>query len=491
MIQAAPAPTLAAALASLRSGMQSSETLTRSFLDRIAATDANVQAWAHLDRDHALAVARALDVRRSAGTETGPLAGIGIGVKDIIATSDQPTQLGSPIFAGAQPAFDAECVRRLKRAGGFALGKTVTTEFAFMQPGKTRNPWNAAHTPGGSSSGSAAAVALGHVCAALGTQTNGSVIRPAAYCGVVGFKPTKDALPYEGVALFSATLDTLGVFASTVADCALIASSLAVSDSPGAVGVAAGERAAIGLARGLPMGDGEYGSARCHGGCHGGASSRRCVDAPVVVPERWRDAHLVHRCIMLHEGASEWGSLQQRERQRMSAKLNAALDEGRAIGETAYADALAQRDEAIATLGAWLAPYDAIVTSPARGSAPAELTQTGDPLCCTLWSLLGFPAISIPAGMAPNGLPLGLQIAADARRRRSPACGRTVVRRTDTVPRPRVKRAKKHQPPKPRNPVARSPLLRKGGAHGKTTAAKRRRHAVELQKLIRREDPDT
>ncbi len=412
MIQAAPTPTLVAALASLRSGMQSSETLTRTFLDRIAATDANVQAWAHLDRDHALAVARALDVRRSEGTETGPLAGIGIGVKDIIATSDQPTQLGSPIFAGAQPAFDAECVRRLKRAGGFALGKTVTTEFAFMQPGKTRNPWNAAHTPGGSSSGSAAAVALGQVCAALGTQTNGSVIRPAAYCGVVGFKPTKDALPYEGVALFSSTLDTLGVFARTVADCALLASCLAVGDSPGAlVSPLAGAPRLAWLAD-FPwatVSTDQRVAMEAAGEAlrRGGASV-----TPVIVPDRWRDAHLVHRCIMLHEGASEWGSLQQRERQRMSAKLNAALDEGRAIGATAYADALAQRDEAIAILGSWLAPYDAIITPPARGSAPAELTQTGDPLCCTLWSLLGFPAISIPAGMAPNGLPLGLQIAA-------------------------------------------------------------------------------
>src|SRR5207249_12254076 len=140
----------------------------------------------------------------------------GIGVKDVIATGQQPTQLGSPIFAGAQPTLDADCIVRLKRAGGFVFGKTVTTEFAFIQPGKTRNPWNAAHTPGGSSSGSAAAVALGQVPAAIGTQTNGSIIRPAAYCGVVGFKPSLDALPFGGVKLFSPSLDTLGVFARNV-----------------------------------------------------------------------------------------------------------------------------------------------------------------------------------------------------------------------------------------------------------------------------------
>ena len=411
MLQA-PAPTLTAAALTLRSGTLSSEALTRSLLDRIAATDANVQAWAHLDREHALAVARALDVRRNGGIETGPLAGIGIGVKDIIATSDQPTQSGSPIFAGARPAFDAECIVRLKQAGGFALGKTVTTEFAFMQPGKTRNPWNAAHTPGGSSSGSAAAVALGQVCAALGTQTNGSVIRPAAYCGVVGFKPTKDALPYGGVTLFSATLDTLGVFSRAVADCALLAGCLTDTDFP---------RAAVTPLTRAPrlawLADFPWVTVSTEQRAAGAAvvDTLRLGGAfvePVVLPARWHEAHVLHRRIMLHEGASELGPLQVRERQRMSATLNAGLDEGRTIGATEYAQALVERSEAIAELSAWLTPFDAIVAPPATGSAPAELTQTGDPSCCTLWSLLGFPAISIPVGIARNGLPLGLQFAA-------------------------------------------------------------------------------
>ena len=225
------------ALAALRSGATTSVDLTGALLERIAKTDANVQAWAYLDVDVALDVARRCDVEREAGTATGPLAGIGIGVKDIVATSDQPTQLGSPIYAAAQPMYDAECVSRLRRAGGFVLGKTVTTEFAFMHPGKTRNPWDVAHTPGGSSSGSAAAVALGQVAGAIGTQTNGSVIRPAAYCGVVGFKPTIGALPFEGVNLFSPTLDTLGVFARNVADGALLASCLA---DPGRIAAAPG-----------------------------------------------------------------------------------------------------------------------------------------------------------------------------------------------------------------------------------------------------------
>jgi Asp-tRNA(Asn)/Glu-tRNA(Gln) amidotransferase A subunit family amidase len=411
----APAPTVIAAAAALRSGASTSEALTRNMLDRIAATDANVQAWAHLDREHALAQSRGADALREAGVVAGPLAGIGIGVKDIISTADQPTQLGSPIFAGAQPAFDAECVVRLKRAGGFVLGKTVTTEFAFMHPGKSRNPWNAAHTPGGSSSGSAAAVALGQVPAALGTQTNGSVIRPAAYCGVVGFKPTKDALPYAGVTLFSPTLDTLGAFARSVADCALIAGCLAEGDFPRSPLTSLPRAPRLVWLAEFPW---VATSSEQRAASEGAVDVLRRAGAavtPVALPERWREAHLAHRCIMLHEGAHELGPLQERERQRMSAKLNAALDEGRTISVGTYAQALAQRQEAIAALCAWLAPYDAIIAPPAPGTAPADLTQTGDPSCCTLWSLLGFPAISIPVGLAPNGLPLGLQFAATPR----------------------------------------------------------------------------
>src|SRR5438874_7179466 len=227
MTAPAHALALAAAARAIREGALSSEIYTRALLDRIASSDANVQAWAHLDPAAALEAARRADREREVAAAPGPLAGIGIGVKDIIATANVPTQLGSPIYAGAKPEFDAECVTRLERAGAFVLGKTVTTEFAFLHPGKTRNPWSAAHTPGGSSSGSAAAVALGHIPAGLGTQTNGSVIRPAAYCGVVGFKPTVDALPFAGVNTFSRTLDTLGTFARNVEDCALVASCLA------------------------------------------------------------------------------------------------------------------------------------------------------------------------------------------------------------------------------------------------------------------------
>jgi Asp-tRNA(Asn)/Glu-tRNA(Gln) amidotransferase A subunit family amidase len=403
---------LAEAANALRSGTLTSEALTRALLERVAATDANVQAWACLDRERALAAARACDARRASGVAVGPLAGIGVGVKDIIATVDMPTQMGSVIYAGAQPAADAECIARLRRAGGFALGKTVTTEFAFMQPGKTRNPWSPTHTPGGSSSGSAAAVALGHVGAALATQTNGSIVRPAAFCGVTGFKPTHAVLPYAGICMFSPTLDTLGVMARNVADCARVAAAMDDRAAISPTVRAMREPPRLALLGGFPW-------------VAVSGEQRAAVDAaveilrragahiePLDLPDAWRDAQRVHRTIMLREGARELGSLQQRERPRMSAKLNAALDEGAAIDDPTYALALDERAAMIATAPRWLANCAAVISAPAPGAAPEDLTQTGDPACCTLWTLLGVPAVCIPIARAGNGLPLGMQLAA-------------------------------------------------------------------------------
>ena len=404
--------TLVEAGAGMAAGEFSSEQYVHELLDRIAATDANVQAWVHLDREHGLALAEDADARREAGIDAAPLAGVAVGVKDVVATADQPTQLGSPIYAGACPPFDAECVGRLKRAGGIVLGKTLTTEFAFMQPAKTRNPWNAAHTPGGSSSGSAAAVALRQVPAAIGTQTNGSVIRPAAYCGIVGFKPSKDALPVSGVNLFSPTVDTLGLLARTVSDCAVLASCLA---DEGTLAAALGDpehAPRIGFLPAFPwVATSSVQSAAVEAAIDALRGSGALV-AKVSLPESCRDANTVHRRITLREAAGQLGELQERERSRMSAKLNAVLDEGCAVTAFDYAVAMEQRAEIIAELTQWMAPFDAIVSPPAPGPAPADLTQTGDSDCCTLWSLAGFPALTLPIALAPNGMPLGLQIAA-------------------------------------------------------------------------------
>ena len=396
---------LSFAATAIGSHRSSARALADAQLARIAATDDAIAAWSTLDAAHV----RREAARCDAANAGAPLAGIGIGVKDIIATRALPTEMGSPIFAGHRPLADAACVARLIAAGGYVFGKTVTTEFAFMHPGKTHNPWHAAHTPGGSSPGSAAAVAAGHVAGALGTQTNGSIIRPAAYCGVVGFKPSFGAISFEGVNVFSESLDTLGTFTRTVADAAHLASALAESIS---ATVRPLERAPrLGYLTGFPwthVDSDPLDRAILRLRAAGAAI------APVTLPAPVAEANVVHKTIMLFEGARNLGSLQRRERSRMSTVLNDALDQGRAIDEGSYRAALEQQRLAIATLTAWLQAFDAIVAPPAPAGAPPSLLSTGDPSCCTLWSLAGFPALTLPIGRDASGLPLGMQLASSA-----------------------------------------------------------------------------
>ena len=402
------ATSLADVATAIAAGPLTARALAEAQLARIKATDAMVEAWAHLDPKHVRTAADRCDAIPLA--KRGALAGIGIGVKDIIATADMPTRMGSPVYAGHRPSDDAECVARLKRAGAYVFGKTVTTELAYFHPGKTKNPWNPRHTPGGSSSGSAAAIAAGHVAGAIGTQTNGSVIRPAAYCGVVGFKPTRGAIALAGVHVFSETLDQVGAFARSVADVALLSSAMA---EPGRVG------GAVAMIRKAPrlayLGDFPWTQMECDADDTLEAAATRLRQhaevVPVEFPGDWRDANLVHRMIMFHEGARNLASLQDRERVRLSVKLNAAIDEGRAISPADYAAAMRRREAAIAAFTQWLAGFDAIIAPAAPGSAPEGLESTGDPACCTLWSLTGFPAITIPIGVDGAGLPVGMQIA--------------------------------------------------------------------------------
>jgi Asp-tRNA(Asn)/Glu-tRNA(Gln) amidotransferase A subunit family amidase len=409
------AMTLTAAADALVQGTLTARALADAQLARVAATDASIEAWAHLDPAHVRAEADRRDA--APRTDRGPLHGIGIGVKDIIATADQPTQMGSPVYAGHRPDKDAECIERLKVAGGYVFGKAATTAFAFLDPAKTRNPWNPRHTPGGSSAGPAAAVAAGQVAGAIGTQTNGSVIRPAAYCGVVGFKPTKDAIPFAGVHLFSETLDQLGTFTRTVADAARLAGALADAGTIAPAPAAMARAPRFAYLDGFPWTQ----TVDCDADdtLDAAATTLRRHGAEVVAigfPAPWREAHLVHRTIMLFEAAAQLSALQDRERARLSPKLNAALDEGRAIARADYGIALAQREAATAFFADWLADWDAVIAPPAPGPAPEGLDSTGDPSCCTLWSLTGFPAITLPVGLAGNGLPLGMQLAAPAGR---------------------------------------------------------------------------
>jgi Asp-tRNA(Asn)/Glu-tRNA(Gln) amidotransferase A subunit family amidase len=401
----------------IRRGDLSSEDLTRALLERIASLEDTVQAFQWIDPARALELARRADQRRQSGDAMGLLHGIPVGIKDIIETQGVPTGMGSPIFDGYVPARSAALVRRVEAAGAFVLGKTVTTEFAYFHPGKTRNPWNPIYTPGGSSSGSAAAVAMGFLPGAVGTQTNGSVIRPAAFCGVVGYKPTAGLISLAGVHIFSLSLDQIGVFARSVPDAALLAATLAAKVEKGA-----GERMIPSevppMARPPKLAAvrspvWQMAAPRAQEHFLEMVDLLRAAGAEVLeedLPPAFEEAHAIHRIVMYGEGAREFADLQRSDRTRLSARLNALIDEGQGISEPELAQSLERKARLAVELNTFLAAFDAIITPPALGEAPADLTQTGDPAFCTIWSLCGVPAVTIPAGRGPAGLPLGLQI---------------------------------------------------------------------------------
>jgi Asp-tRNA(Asn)/Glu-tRNA(Gln) amidotransferase A subunit family amidase len=411
----ATAQDLRATAEALAEGTLSARTYCESCLARVRAGEAQIKAWVALDEDRALGISATRDAARGRSGQIGALHGIPVGVKDIFDTDDLPTEMGSPAFVGNRPERNAELVARIIAAGGYAFGKTATAEFAYMHPAETRNPWNPRHTPGGSSSGSAAAVAAGHVPVAVGTQTNGSVIRPAAYCGVVGFKPTLDSLPIQGVLPFAQTLDQVGVFARTVADAAYFAASLADHRAFAAEIDPLSRPPRVAVLPRFPWNAAEPGAA-----AHLQATLGRLVAAgteisPIDLPDEFEEAQRVHRTIMLYEGAREHAPTQAAHRRVMSAALNAAIDEGLAMSHDDYRAALAKR-AALAELALDLfEDCDAIASLPAPGPAPARLDVTGDPSFCTLWTLVGFPALTLPSGLSDAGLPYGFQLAASAR----------------------------------------------------------------------------
>jgi Asp-tRNA(Asn)/Glu-tRNA(Gln) amidotransferase A subunit family amidase len=385
--------------------------LTRACLARCSRLEPQILAWEHLDAERAMEQAEERDAALKAGGSAGPLHGVPLGIKDIIDVAGMPTTMGSPVCAGNVAEKSAPVVQKLEAAGAVILGKTVTTEFAYYTPNKTRNPWNPAHTPGGSSMGSAAAVAAGMACGALGTQTNGSVIRPAAFCGVTGFKPSLDSISVEGMLAFAPTFDTVGVFARGVADAATLA---AVLFAPGrglsSIPTALSDPPRIAAVR-SPVWDAAEGAQRQS--FENNTTALRRAGArvsEVELPGLFAQGHEAHRCIMSCEGATNLGPMQRQNRDRISVRLNALLDEGAAIAAERYREALEIRRRLRKEFSAFMRGFDAVITPPAPGEAPATLAETGSPAFCTLWTLLGVPSITIPVGYGPRGLPLGLQI---------------------------------------------------------------------------------
>lgn len=391
----------------MEKGKLTAEALMASCIARVKAREDTVQAWAYIDADAALEAARARDCE----TRRGPLHGIPIGVKDIIDTSDMPTAYGSPIYSGHQPAADAACVALAREAGAVIMGKTVSTEFATRHPGKTRNPHNGAHTPGGSSSGSAAAVADRMVPAAFGTQTTGSIIRPSAYCGIVGYKPTFGTINRTGVKPLSDTMDTIGLHARSVADIALILSVISGHSYPD-LEVVAGEMPPwrIGLCR-TPYWD--RADAATHALLEDVANRLGRAGSKVrelVLPEPFPEAF--HAQDVINE-FDTWRALAF-ERTRHPEKLSTTLRERlaragrRSAAEYTIAQKLAAKCRGLAD--EMYTEWDVLVVPAAPGEAPNGLNSTGDPIFSQLWTLLHGPAVTIPAGRGPSGLPLGIQL---------------------------------------------------------------------------------
>ncbi|HEY5719310.1 MAG TPA: amidase [Gammaproteobacteria bacterium] len=405
----------------IRAGALTSEELTKACLERIAAVDAEIEAWAYLDPEHALGQARTADEVRRSGKPVGPLHGVPVAIKDIIDTADMPTECGTVLLEGRQPRKDADVVSRLRAAGAVILGKAVTAELAVFHPGKTRNPHNPGHTPGGSSSGSAAAVAAGMVPLALGTQTNGSMIRPASFCGVVGFKPTHGLLPRQGVLLQSAPLDQLGVYARTVEDAALAAECLVGFHERDPHTRPRPRPPWLETARQEPPMEPRLAFVKSPVWDRADAETREAFAELVgfLGPQSVTEEQLgspfdsvveMHRAVMEADLARNYAHYYEKGRERLSAVLCEMIERGQKVTAVEYNNALAWRERLHDALEELHHEYDAILTPATVGPAPAGLDSTGNPVFCTLWTYLGTPAISLPLLQGGNGLPLGVQL---------------------------------------------------------------------------------
>jgi Asp-tRNA(Asn)/Glu-tRNA(Gln) amidotransferase A subunit family amidase len=339
-----------------------------------------------------------------------PLRGLPVGVKDIFDTAELPTSYGSPIYAGHQPKADAAMVMLIQRAGGLVLGKTVTTEFASLEPAGTRNPRNRAHTPGGSSSGSAAAVAAGMLPLALGSQTGGSVIRPAAFCGVAGFKPSYRLLPTVGMKCFSWSLDTVGLFGASVPDIAFAAAAMSgrdlrVDGRPPAATVVALVRTPLWHEASAAMQSALERAARA-----AERSGARLKD--MDLPPIFADAVGAHRVVQGYEAFRALAFEYDGYRDRLGPILRAQLDEAATIDADMYDDARRTTRRARRALIDLLADGEVMLTPSAPGAAPKGLGSTGEPTFNRLWTLLGTPCVNVPGMSDADGLPLGVQIVA-------------------------------------------------------------------------------
>jgi Asp-tRNA(Asn)/Glu-tRNA(Gln) amidotransferase A subunit family amidase len=408
------------AVQKIRDGEITSEELVRACLDRVDQVDGDIEAWAHLKPEYAIEQAQALDAQRQAGGALGPLHGIPVGIKDIINTESLPTENGTVLDAGRQPTEDSRVVCLLKEAGAVIMGKTVSTELAVYGPGKTKNPHNTGHTPGGSSSGSAAAVAAYMAPLAIGTQTNGSVLRPASYCGVFGFKPTHGLIPRTGVLSQSPPLDTVGTFARSLDDIALLSEALIASDPNDkhtrrrarpnlcdTVGSEPPMTPVVAFAKTAVWGQADEETKEAFeelvdvlgDGCH---------DLPLSEPFD----HLIdmHKNIMCADLAKSFAGYYEKGKDKLTDILCEMIEFGQKVSAVDYNTAVDGQDLLNSGLNSVFDHYDFIITPATTGEAPEGLGATGSPVFNTLATYCGTPAITLPLMEGPNGLPLGVQV---------------------------------------------------------------------------------
>ena len=393
--------------AKISNGELSAEQVTRAHIEQIESCEPLVKAWQFFDADLALRSARSLD--QNSRSFDSPLRGIPVAVKDLMDTSDMPTTYGSQIYAGHRPQFDAACVGACRDAGMVLLGKTVTTEFATLEPGVTLNPRASAEsprTPGGSSSGSAAAVAANMTPLALGTQTAGSIVRPAAYCGVVGYKPTHGTLALAGVKPLSPSLDTVGAFARSVDDVAFFLGTLTrVNLKPQRL-----SSLRVGICRTVHWDRASEDARRAleHARCQFEKTGARVIE--IILPASFEGLTQAQIQIMSYEAAAAF----EPERQMAGEKFSPAFTELLAFGRSLNgADIAASHLLAIAArqlLETIFKSVDVIVAPSAEGEAPEGLEATGNPIFNRFWTLLGNPCVHVPTGTGAQGMPVGVTV---------------------------------------------------------------------------------
>jgi len=412
--------TAAEAISAIGSGKVTAEELVAACLDRIGELEDTVGAWAFLDPEHAMRQARAADRARKEGRPLGPLHGIPVGIKDSFDTADMPTENGTVLHAVRRPIGDATVVSALRQAGAIILGKTVTTELAVYQPGKTTNPHDPKRTPGGSSSGSAAAVAAFMVPLALGSQSNGSTIRPASYCGICGFKPSHGLISRHGALRQSRPLEHVGVFARTVEDVALLAEPLMGYDPQDPDMRPRASPRLVETVRQVPPVPPRFAFV---------ASPVWDQAEPEVdeafreltrelgtqvqqekLPEIFAEAIDTHRTIFEADLARSFAVEYERGADRLSARLREMIERGRRCLATDYNRAVESIPLFTALLDEIFHWFDAILTPATTGVAPLGLGSTGSPVFCTTWTLCGVPAVTVPILAGASGLPLGVQL---------------------------------------------------------------------------------